>query len=979
MSFFAENSDGLARLSIPTKGNRKYRDCQVGAAWATLAHFTSSRDPALISMPTGSGKTALMMMLALLLKPKHVVIVNPSIVLRDQTAEKFASLKDLKDAGVYPKDGAVPLVHNHDTGRVTSVDQWREFLEYDVIVATPHTISPGYEDVVAPPDDVFGKDTLFFFDEAHHSRAPTWQVLLESFEKSRRVLLTATPFRNDRRRLLAKLIYHYPMRLALDAGIYEPITYHSVETDNPKNKDEQLCKKARLIYRKHQKKYPDARLLIRAELVRHSGRLLNLYRDAGLNVEEVNYERRLKENEEALNKLRKGSLDGIICIDKIGEGLDIPHLKVAVLHKPRQSFPATVQFVGRICRPAKRTGPPQLIACPDDVKGSLQRLYKHDHSWNDFVPKLVERIIGRVSRREAFHESAYIEGTLDLEPEDIEPFFSVRIYRIRDGALIDLDSQIDLPDEIAPVMIERTQDGMFLLVTGIDKEFPWANKTQLTTLWYDLHVLYEPYGSDLLFEYTTSDKIAAIVRKKLLTGSIQRLSPADIAKALQEAQSCQYLMFGMANVSQQSGAIPAYKTYMGNQVEGAVRPTDGRSFTPGHALARFADGMTRGIGSFQSRVWSIKRSSLDEFKDWCDTVAMSLGRKSDSRLPNVEFLASPEVIEEFPARPLALFCNWDPNLEVSVGIGRSKIKVGAISFDKPQISKDKKSIEGKLFMLRENGTEEVIPYQYTLTIPRWIWGVEFILPLRIDDGTGYQKFSLERFLDEFPPLIILDNGNTVLGGNLFVLPRELSALPGECFDAGRDWNGCDIYIETDYDHPADPSKSRHSRKGHFSVHDQIEQRLKREANRSTFIIKDHASGEIADFINVNQSKSSISFYHCKACSPGKSPGSRIEELKGLEQAFRSIHYVRNNSLLLELNKRVKNNARRETKLVKGSAANLEKLAATFRPYEWQFEVVIVNPGIDCAKIVKSRNTNILLTTCYEWISNAGATLKVIGS
>src|SRR5262249_46247181 len=155
-------------------------------------------------------------------------------------------------------------------------------------VATPHTTSPGFEEIVGPASGLFGPQTLLIFDEAHHSRAHTWQVLMDRFGKNRVVLLTATPFRNDNRRLLAKLVFHYPMKKALDAGIYAPITYHAVDCGDVKGKDRQLCNEAVRIYRQQQKKHSKARLLIRAEGVVQSRELLKLYRKAGLKVDEIN-------------------------------------------------------------------------------------------------------------------------------------------------------------------------------------------------------------------------------------------------------------------------------------------------------------------------------------------------------------------------------------------------------------------------------------------------------------------------------------------------------------------------------------------------------------------------------------------------------------------------------------------------------------------------------------------------------------------
>jgi superfamily II DNA or RNA helicase len=406
-------------------------------------------------MPTGSGKTALMMMLSFLLKAERVIIVTPSVALRGQTAMKFSSVEDLKSAGAYPRTLPGPKVHDHQ-GQLTSGHAWASLLDYDVIVATPHTTSPGFEDIPGPPVGLFGPETLVFFDEAHHSRARTWQALIDAFSGTRILLLTATPFRNDNRRLLAKLVYHYPMGKALASGIYSPIAYHAVEVDNSKGKDQELCKTAVRIYRKNQKQHPGARMLIRAEGVIKSAELLDLYRNAGLKVEEVNYKQTLQDNNAALQRLREGSLDGVVCIDQIGEGLDIPSLKVAVLHKPRQSFPATVQFIGRICREASDDiGTPHLIACPDDVRGPLQKLYTHDRSWHVFVPKLIEKLIGKIQQRSVFHGVVDVETELDLDLEDIQPFFSARVYASDSARALDFSTRLDRKRQSNPILKQR--------------------------------------------------------------------------------------------------------------------------------------------------------------------------------------------------------------------------------------------------------------------------------------------------------------------------------------------------------------------------------------------------------------------------------------------------------------------------------------------------------------------------------------------
>ena len=65
-------------------------------------------------------------------------------------------------------------------------------------------------------------------------------------------------------------------------------------------------------------------------------------------------------------------------------------------------------------------------------------------------------------------------------------------------------------------------------------------------------------------------------------------------------------------------------------------------------------------------------------------------------------------------------------------------------------------------------------------------------------------------------------------------------------------------------------------------------------------------------------------------------------------------------------------------MVRGNPDSLKRIAKTFHANEWEFEVVVVNPGIDCKRAISTKNTNTLLIACYEWLGTANAHLKVIG-
>lgn len=76
---------------------------------------------------------------------------------------------------------------------------------FDVVVATPMSISPAIDDIPAPPpDDIFD---LILIDEAHHSPAATWNEIIEAFPEAKKILFTATPFRRDKKKKLKENLY----------------------------------------------------------------------------------------------------------------------------------------------------------------------------------------------------------------------------------------------------------------------------------------------------------------------------------------------------------------------------------------------------------------------------------------------------------------------------------------------------------------------------------------------------------------------------------------------------------------------------------------------------------------------------------------------------------------------------------------------------------------------------------------------------
>ena len=73
----------------------------------------------------------------------------------------------------------------------------------------------------------------------------------------------------------------------------------------------------------------------------------------------------------------------------LGEGYDLPNLKIAALHDHHKSLAVTLQFIGRFTRvnKAKKIGQASVVmnVADPNVEGELQHLYSTDADWDNVL------------------------------------------------------------------------------------------------------------------------------------------------------------------------------------------------------------------------------------------------------------------------------------------------------------------------------------------------------------------------------------------------------------------------------------------------------------------------------------------------------------------------------------------------------------------------------------------------------------------
>ena len=245
-SYFSNNYKNL-QLKEESTNAKGFRKAQLGAIHATSAHFyQNSQETAIISMPTGTGKTAVFQSICYMLKAKKVMIVVPSSLLRSQIYNDFKELNTLKkDIECIPKASENPKVKKI-TEVINNSEKWKEYSKVDVVITTPNCI--GTEGL--PNPEFFD---LVILDEGHRSEAKTFARILKNTSKStKKILITATPFRRDKKLLKGKIIFHYTMKQALLDNTIVPVDFVDCSKISKfKKSDEMIAREVESLITKH--------------------------------------------------------------------------------------------------------------------------------------------------------------------------------------------------------------------------------------------------------------------------------------------------------------------------------------------------------------------------------------------------------------------------------------------------------------------------------------------------------------------------------------------------------------------------------------------------------------------------------------------------------------------------------------------------------------------------------------------------------
>ncbi len=957
------------------------RPPQTGAIYSILAHGQNADNRAIIVMPTGTGKTEVMLSSLIVNQCQKLLVAVPSDALRTQLGNKFITLGLLKEFGIVERSCLNPVVGIINSKFLTTEELSAFLTKVNVVVTTMSILTTSSVEQKA---FLSSSCSHFFIDEAHHAEATTWKELIGLFKNEKIFLFTATPFRTDDKKLEGKFIFNFSLRKAQEQKYYKKINYLPIRDYNPVTADEKIATKAVEQLRKdilaghHHIILARCKDKIRAEAV---FRFYEQYADLNPVLIYTGVAGLSKKVNDI--KLKKHQI--IVCVDMLGEGFDLPELKIAAVHDERQSIAITLQFVGRFTRPSyEALGEASFIAnvAYPPIKHELDRLYASDSDWNLLLPVLSETATEKEIKFKEF-----LDGFANLDDsiipfQSINPALSTVVYtngtnewspnNWREG-IHNIDSYDHQFSKHNPAK------NTLVIILGQINKVDWGRFDTVQNLeWHMVVVIWDLRpGINRIFINTS---IKDLNTKKLVSAIFkednQIVDGMDVFKIFHNVNRLAIFNFGGRK---DLGKDISFQSFFGRGVQdGLALMQQGTLIKNNIFGSGYKDGEKITLGcSVSGKVWSYLRGNLEELVQWCKQIGETITDSEIDHNTVLQHTLFPVTITERPA-VLPIRVDWHPEMYL-----HSEFRYEF-------------QINGKLYDLSDCELNIVeVPnnanLQFSYDTAESSSVFELILGERIIDGKRLafhevQKLSgpsvsisyaskvnqpLTDFFQEFTPVIWFADNSQLLQNRYLRLRESVGQIDLDAIVIDT-WNGVNLRHESQGIYPY----QKDSIQFYF---------ISKIIDDFEMVYDDDGPGEIADIVGINNLETHIDvhMYHLKFAKQGKVSNEIDNFYQVCGQAQKSLNWkYRNGREFFEhMFRRITKTKNNDscTRLLKGTEDELEFLLNSAKwTKEMKFHIYIVQPGFN--KNSASEEILLLLGSTAHYLHSVGnVELKVYSS
>lgn len=934
------------------------RPPQMGAIYSVQGHWTVSSEPATVVLPTGVGKTETMLSLLVAERCKRLLVVVPTDALRTQIADKFLTLGLLKapqfqvvsEKAQYPVVGILNR-RPADTGQVDSL-----FRKCNVIVTTMALAGQCSPDVMRRMAELC---SCLFIDEAHHVAAPKWKEFKETFANSRIVQFTATPFRNDDKPIGGKRIFTFSLRQAQEQGYFKKINFKPVTEFDPSQKDTAIAEAA--VEQLRAEAHLGHILMARVANVKRAAEVFECYRGySEFNPVQIHTGITSKvERDEIRQQLLTGKARIVVCVDMLGEGFDLPELKIAAFHDIRKTLAVTLQLAGRFTRTKPHLGNATFVANVADleVKDELKRLYQHDSDWNSVLPLLSDDV-----NKGDFSLGEFLGGFKELPDEitlrNVKPAMSTVVYRTKCAMWEPDRFHEGLPGYKSFDRFYHTlnpHENTLVVVTTRRVPVPWAQIDEIYNWDWQLYVLHWDQPRGLLFIHNSSNSGYFKRLAEVVGGEVEQFRGPLVFRGLAGVNRLKLQNVGLL---EQLGRLIRYTMRAGSDVESGISEAQKQKAIKANLFGQgFENGQKATIGcSYKGRFWSYKTTNLLEWTKWCNALGEKLTNASLDPEEVLRGTLVPELISERPQK-LPIAVDWpdifhkEPEQAFAFDIGGTTVfrheadltlvnpaESGPLIF---AITSGSATVSFETKLFERGGSPD--------------YSIQPLDPLKTNLLHRGKVTPVQEFFEEEPPTFWFSDGSE-LSGIEYVAPRKRP----EPFPRARieewDWAGTNIRIE-----------SQGTNRNPAAIQYRVIAEMKKKG--IPVIVDDDDQGESADVVGIREEKDHIAveFWHCKFAMEDQ-PGYRIKELFELcGQAQKSIRWLEKprdlfTHLLRREPRRFK--GKEYTRYEAGTQMDLLRIRQKADSQRVYLKVFIVQPGLSKKSASKQQLELLAVTENY---------------
>ena len=962
-------------LKKESQDEQGLRTPQLGAIHAALAHWTTSTDIATIVMPTGTGKTETMLSLLIAAQCERLIVTVPSDSLRGQLSQKFCTLGLLKAFGI-----VLPTVEQPILGilheRFKTGDELREFIiGCNVIITTMSCVS-GYSDIMQKC--ISDLCSHYFIDEAHHTTASTWTEFIQRFSNSRVLQFTATPFRNDGAKLNGEIIYNYPLRMAQEEHYFTNISFSPIFEINSEKSDIEIANAAIVILKQQEAAgYIKQIVMARCENKKRAREVFEIYKQlspeynpvmifSGSGLSE-------QSRRESIENLKKGISKVVVCVDMLGEGFDLPTLKVAALHDVKKSLTVTLQLIGRFTRTKfdEDLGDATFVANIADISVSqeLERLYAQDADWNGLLPEMSTDAIAQEIGFGDFLKGFNIPSDLKIPLQNIRPALSTVIYRNPKNAwhYEQYQRAIELKEGDKAWSILNREENVLLVIIARRQPVDWGNVQEVENLIWDLLIVINDIDNKLLYINSSDNKgMYATLAEAVIGEKTSLIRSSEPFKSFYGINRVRLQNVGLKQVV---GKNIRFRMSVGSDVAEALsiaeKSSGQKAFIVGSGYEN-GNKVTLGC-SYKGRVWTLLTGNIHSLVNWCKSIGTKVVNPNIDGDEILKEALVPKLVTQIPNKS-CVWIDWNEDLynssenKIEFHVNGYQCDLGNTSID---LDFEKSSSESIIFNLSFNLPNDDLRCQFIMTIGEKDdiafshYALQEGMPA-VTVHVGRKDFSIEEFFQLYEPSIWFIDGSYLCGNEYIELKQAPGVYPVERINAW-DWSGVDISKES----------QRVGTLRTESIQYNVIQKLMGMDEDYNIIYDDDNSGEIADIITLKEKDDCIhvEMYHLKFAKGGvvSRQVDNLYEVCG--QAQKSVHwkYKENREFFRHLFKRETKTYKGQSgsRIIKGSIQELQRLDnLSRRKLPLKFNILIVQPGLSVNSITLEQRTLLAVTEQY---------------